>query len=382
MQSALRLLRAHLDLDVAFVSELAGGRRVLRYVEAEGDDQEVEAGRDDPAADGYCGHVVAGRLPPVIRDATRHPLTAAMPVTSALRIRTHISVPLVMSDGRVYGTFCGYSRTVLDSVDERDLATARMLAELVSGHVQRADRRRRALERQREELNVAALQDLRIVHQPIVDLADDGVIGYEALARFPGLDRGPAAVFSEAWALGGGATLEIAALRAAIDTLDRLPSGTSLSVNASPSTIESEEVRDILAEADGRRVVVEITEHAAVSDYARLSAAIARLSGLGVRLAIDDVGAGISGLNHIVRLSPEVLKIDGSLVGGVDRSAAKRAMIAALATYARRTCTVLVAERVETPAERDVLCDLGVGYGQGFLLGRPEARTAWAPSGG
>ncbi|OMQ14171.1 hypothetical protein A7K94_0218525 [Modestobacter sp. VKM Ac-2676] len=118
-------------------------------------------------------------------------------------------------------------------------------------------------------------------------------------------------------------------------------------------------------------LTVEVTEHAPVDDYDALVGAIACLRTAGIRLAVDDVGAGYASLRHVLRLRPDAVKLDIALVAGVHEDPAKQAMVTALVAFSGQTGVRLVAEGLEDPAEREALQDLGVGYGQGHLFGRP-----------
>lgn len=370
--SVLRMLRTHLGLDVAFVSQLLDGERVFRFVDAEGDDCPVEVGGSDPLEESYCHYVVTGQMPQFLRDPKEHPVAAGLDATRALPVGTHLSVPIVFSDGSVYGTFCCFGFEVDDSLNERDLETVRGLAEVVARYVEDAEAVRRRREQRRDRLrSVIVDDDLELLFQPIVGLTTRAVVGVEALARFPGLGDGPAEVFAEAWSLGLGMEMELKAAAAAFDGVHLVPQGAYLAVNLSPATLVSGMFLDVVASASAERIVVEITEHAAVEDYPGLVAAVKQLADIGVRLAIDDVGTGFSGLDHILRLTPNILKVDGALVGGVDESIGKQAMVAALVTFAARMDTTVIAERIETSAELNALRILGVDCGQGYLLGRP-----------
>jgi len=118
-------------------------------------------------------------------------------------------------------------------------------------------------------------------------------------------------------------------------------------------------------------VVVELTERSPIVDYEEARARLSELRALGARLAIDDVGSGFSGLAHVVELSPDLLKFDRSLVRGIDADEHRSALVARLTSYAEEVGMEVVAEGIETLAELDCLRELGVGTGQGFLLGRP-----------
>lgn len=372
ISAALRLLRLHLGLDVAFVSELTDGSRIFRHVDVD-EPGLIEVGGADPAEESYCHYVVAGQMPQYLPDPSADPIAAGMAATSTVPVGTHFSVPLILSDGSVYGTFCGFSRAVLDGLSDRDLATVQVLAGMVASHIEEGEFHRRRQARRRSEFStLQPARDLVMFAQPIVELATGSVVAYEMLARFPTIGRGPGEVFAEARELGIGVDLELRAVELVCEVATHLRAGRRLAVNVSPDVIEDERFVSCLAASAPERLVVEVTEHAKVCDYPSLRAAIERVKSLGVRIAVDDVGTGFSGLEQILRLSPDLLKLDGALVRDVDCLADKRAMVAALVAFAGQVGASVVAEQVETAAELDVLCGLGVTHAQGYHLGRPE----------
>lgn len=215
-------------------------------------------------------------------------------------------------------------------------------------------------------------------YQPIVDLARGTVVGYEALARFPGFAvRDPARWFAAAQQRGLSAELEAAALRAAFAARAALPVNTFLTVNVGPDVLRHPEVRAVLEEqGDLGGVVVELTEHARVDSWVALEPALDALRGAGALLALDDAGAGYSGLQQLLSLRPAFVKLDRSLVAGVDRDEAKRALVAMVGTLAGRIDAWILAEGVEREAELDTLVALEVPLAQGYLLARPA--PPWA----
>ena len=219
---------------------------------------------------------------------------------------------------------------------------------------------------------IAAGDVLTTVLQPIVDLNDGHRVGAEALARFGGREqRSPDVIFGEALAVGLGVELELAALETGLTALGHLPPGSYLSLNVSPSTVLSARLAQVLDGAEASRIVLELTEHAEVADYDVLTRALDMLRRRGVRLAVDDAGAGFASLRHIVRLSPDFIKLDVSLTRGIDIDPVRQSLAAALVSFARDTGPVVVAEGIETEAELEALRHLGVPLGQGFHLGRP-----------
>jgi EAL domain-containing protein (putative c-di-GMP-specific phosphodiesterase class I)/CheY-like chemotaxis protein len=224
---------------------------------------------------------------------------------------------------------------------------------------------------------------LEVVFQPILDLRTRHVVGAEALSRFHVLpSRPPDQWFAEAAALGRGVELEVAALRRAARLRALMPQEWFLSVNASPAVLSARAGQEALAELASGGLVVEVTEHAPVEDYERLAAAVRSLRELGVRLAVDDVGAGYASLRHILRLDPQVLKLDISLCRGISGDRARQALAAALISFARAIEAEVVAEGIETEEDLGALLGLGVERGQGWLLGRPQPLGDAASGGG
>jgi EAL domain-containing protein (putative c-di-GMP-specific phosphodiesterase class I) len=223
-----------------------------------------------------------------------------------------------------------------------------------------------------------AKDSLESLLQPIVALSDGRAVGAEALARFSeGPVRSPAVWFAEAAAVGLGVELELTALRAALSQLPRLASSVYLSVNASVEALMSEEFRTRLAEAPGERIVLELTEHSGVADYMLFEQTIQDLRAHGVRLAVDDAGAGYSSFRHVLKLRPDVIKLDISLTRGIDKDPARRALSSALLTFGLDAYNAaVVAEGIETLGEFKTLSALGFPFGQGYYLGRPERLPA------
>jgi len=214
------------------------------------------------------------------------------------------------------------------------------------------------------------------VFQPMVDLATRGPIGYEALTRF---DDGtpPDLVFAEARRCGLEQELESVTLRAAVAASEGLPVERFLSLNVSPALIlAGDELRAILA-ARTRPIVLEVTEHDTIHDYGALRSAFVAL-GSGLRLAVDDAGAGVANFNHLVELRPQFVKVDIGLVRGVNADLTRQALIVALLHFAGATDCQVVAEGIETEAERAVLEKLEIPFGQGYLFGRPADASIWA----
>jgi len=220
--------------------------------------------------------------------------------------------------------------------------------------------------------HVLATNAVTPVFQPIMSLPALELRGFEALSRFASTPvRPPSEWFEDADAAGIRPELEMHAIRTQLAASCRVAPGAYLSINASPETLLSDEFGRTVRDVDTERLVVEVTEHAAVQDYVPLQEAINRLRQHGIRLAIDDAGSGFASLKHVVRLVPEFIKLDLFLIRDVDSDPVKRAVVAAMVGFAAEIGSQLVAEGVEEPEELSVLADLGVGNAQGFYLGRP-----------
>jgi EAL domain-containing protein (putative c-di-GMP-specific phosphodiesterase class I) len=150
-----------------------------------------------------------------------------------------------------------------------------------------------------------------------------------------------------------------------------LPSEAYLALNLSPSTIVTGAVTEALAGIDLARIVLEVTEQAPIHDYALFAVALEGLREAGLRLAVDDAGAGFASLRHVLRLAPDVIKLDRTLIEHVDGDRHSRALAVAFVGFAREVGATVLAEGIESEAQLSALLELGVTVGQGYLLGRP-----------
>lgn len=214
------------------------------------------------------------------------------------------------------------------------------------------------------------------VFQPIVELRSGETIGYEALTRFDSEQR-PDECFADAWTIGMGAELELATIEAAVAAAHELPAGRWLHVNVSPRLLHHVDAVASKLRASDRPIVIEITEHELIEDYAAVRAASAAL-GSDVRMAVDDAGVGIANFGHIIELRPDFVKIDISLIRRVNADPGRQALVAAMGHFARTAGCRLVAEGVETEAEARTLKLLAVEFGQGYWFGRPEPAARWS----
>jgi EAL domain-containing protein (putative c-di-GMP-specific phosphodiesterase class I) len=368
----LALARVHLGLDISWFSRFTGDVHTLEAVSGDTERFRVAQGSTNPAFASYCSRVVAGELPNVIPDALADERTRDLPITQFVGIGAYAGVPVVLPDGEVYGMLCCIGRDAHPEIDAGDVRFMRVLASLLSDEVER----KRPLEEVRTE-TVARIKaaiagnGLRMAYQPIVRLDTLESVGAEALSRFDGGPPTPDRWFSEAAGVGLETELQSASIRMAIAAVPDLPKDVYLSVNASPEVINYWAHRTLPDAIPYDRLVLEITEHDPIEDYDELLSSLEPLRERGVRIAIDDAGAGYSSFRHILLIKPDVIKLDISITRAIDQDTSRRALATALLSFAAEINASLVAEGVETIAEKETLQELGATFGQGYMFARP-----------
>lgn len=221
--------------------------------------------------------------------------------------------------------------------------------------------------------------------QPIYDLRTGFALGAEALARFEPGGPGPDVWFAQAASLGFGADLELAAVKAALKAAEQLPGHLYAAVNVSPETCLDSRLGALIQQSciPVSRIVLELTEHHPVADYAPLAEALTPMRRAGLRVAVDDTGAGYSSMLHILQLAPEIIKIDKGIIAGIAGDPPRQALGVALAGFAASIGSVLIAEGLETRADLECVTRIGMTAGQGHLLSRPSVKTRqwrqWQP---
>jgi EAL domain-containing protein (putative c-di-GMP-specific phosphodiesterase class I)/GGDEF domain-containing protein len=219
------------------------------------------------------------------------------------------------------------------------------------------------------------------VFQPIADLRSPRQFGWLALTRFaatPAAETG--ARFAEARELGLTAELELAAAAAALAEADRLPAPALLFIKASCGTIATNGLEPLLEDASAPRLVIELSGVGDISDREGFNAAVDRLRHRGVRFAVDETGAGFGRLDEVLDLSPAFVRLAGGLTRGIDADRTRRALALTVISFASHLGARVIADQIETPEELDALRRLGVGYGLGFHIGRPQALPERAPA--
>lgn len=297
--------------------------------------------------------------------------------------RARQAASAITLDGYTLGFSAGYAMFPTDSRDAAMLMQAAegalKLAQREPGSTRRFDPSEVSIQHhegdRHEVIAVMEAPDgITPVFQPLVALSTGQISGFEALTRF----KQPPKRFPDQWfnlaaRVGLGGALEAAAIGKALAVPDR-PAGTYLSLNLSPSTLRAPEVEAVLPQ-DLTGLVVEVTEHELSSDDAALADDLAGLRARGARIAVDDAGAGYAGLQQLMRVQPDLIKLDRSLVQNIHEDPAKQALVDAFVRFGRRTGAQVVAEGIEVEEELRVLADLDVTYGQGYFLAKPG--PAW-----
>lgn len=365
----LRIAKKSLGLSLTFLSRLDGEVQHLEIVESS--IPLFHDGQSQPQSTSLCQAILDGKLPSVIPNVAKLSEAKRLPAARFPRIRSFVSVPVSLSDGTLYGTFCAAGFTADNQLTKRDQALMEVLASAAATVIEPGvqERRREAAIRARHQ-PIVSEGGPTIVLQPIVALSDGLRVGAEALSRFPGeWGKPPNEVFAEAASIDEGTELELLAAQRAVAFLPEI-SG-YLALNFSLETLLDVRCFELLDSLPAERIVLELSEHDPVHDYATLSRMLAPLREKGMRLAIDDVGVGFSSLRHIVVSVPDLIKLDLSIVAGVATDPVLRTLARSLAEFGHEAGAKVVAEGVENRDDALALREAGVDFGQGWYFGRP-----------
>lgn len=389
LERVVEFAQRHLQLDVAYVSEFRDGQEVYRAVAGDAASFNITLHQGPLVEDTYGRRMLAGEIPNLICDAHSDARVAHLPVTQTSRIGAYVGVPVRCPDGELYGVLASASHDPQRTLDERAVALLQLLGELIVSDLEQQSRRQ---ELRDSILGLVATDDFLIAYQPIFDLLTRRCLGVEALARFPDPFLRPDALFAAAEEVDLGLVLERAATRRACEIAAALAPGQFLAVDASPSAV-FDLARRVRAgeEFPLAQLVVEITEHSAIEAYAALREQLAPLRERGLRVAVDDAGAGYASLRHILELRPDFIKLDRWLIDGLADDRGRQVAVSAFVSLAGELGCSVVAEGVERPEDLAAVRDLDIDAAQGYLLGRPSVNrqqlaawcdpTATSPSG-
>jgi EAL domain-containing protein (putative c-di-GMP-specific phosphodiesterase class I) len=374
LDSVVGLAQQHLGPDVAFIAELTPEGLVYRAVAGDAAAFNIALEGEPLKGPTYAQRLVAGEIPKVICDARADPRVAHLPITESAGIGSYIGVPLRLSDDTLYGVFCCASHAPDPELGERDVRFMSLLGELIVHNLDELSDQQRL---RAGILSLIEFESLKVAFQPIIDLRTNKTVGVEALARFPEPYARPDQTFAAAEEFGLGLELEELVVRRAWGVLERLGHGQFLALNLTPGSLLALARRaNQREEVPLSALVVEITEHAAINRYADLRCELDRLRERGLRIAVDDAGAGYASLRHVLELRPDIIKLDRSLIHGLANDRARALVVSAFVSLAGDLGSTVVAEGVELPADLEAIRELGLHAAQGYLLGRPSTDPA------
>jgi EAL domain-containing protein (putative c-di-GMP-specific phosphodiesterase class I) len=364
----------HLAVDVVYIAELRDSSRQYRAAAGDPASFNIIVNGGWTIEPTYSLRLVSGDAPSLILDAAKNKGVADLPMTREAEIGSLVGVPLRFSDGTPYGALCGLSHGRVAHLEERDVRFLEMLAESI---VEELDEQREREELRARILKLIERDDVQIAYQPIFDLHSNECLGIEALARFPAPFTRPDLTFSAAETFRLNVELERLVVSKAWSVLPLLGPTQFLALNVAPTTLirlaHRANIRDDICLS---QVVVEVTEHAAVESYAAMHRELDPLRKRGLRIAVDDAGAGYASLRHVLELQPDFIKIDRSLIHGIASDHARRVAASAFLSLALDLGSKVVAEGVERPADLAVARELGIHAAQGYLLGKPTTSPA------
>ena len=375
LQDILVGFRMTLGFPLACIVVHEGSRvRVLAVSDARGNTG-LEVGPCDADAEIYFQMLRDNELPYVLQNTLKDPLARFLRWIRVSPIGAIASVPIKNAAGGVIGAVCCFS-PVPSSIPARDMKVMTVLARIAANIVNSEKQDAKRLSHLRNRIR-NVISDARVdIHlQPILNLQTGDVRGYEALSRFEDQNdtMSPRDWFEDARKVGMQPLLECTAIAEAVELLQFLPDDTYLSVNASPETVQIGAVADILQDAPPERIVLDLTEHEDANSLEGLDLALAELRNMGIQIALDNFGAGNLQFPTVVKLQPNILKLDLSLVKSINRNQNSQDLTRAIVQFAYEIDAVLIAVGIEHESERTTLADLGVKFGQGYLLARPDA---------
>lgn len=373
LHDALKSVREIFNMQVAFISKFENGYRTFSHVDSQPGFRPIKPGDSNPLEESYCQRVVDGRLPELMTDASLYPEAMNIPETKAIPVGAHISVPIRFREGKIYGTFCCFSSTPDNTLDSKSLEYFRCFSDFVGRVIESVEEDDSEQIKIRIRIEKALDSGFSTYYQPIIDIDNNKAIGYEALTRFSVEPvRTPDKWFAEAAWVGLQKELESAAIKKALEGLNHFNEETYISLNISPGTVLTGCLDEVFKGFPKKRLVLEITEHKNVDDYPKIAAALKSLRDQGMKLAVDDAGAGYASFQHILELKPDIIKLDKSLIHKIESDPSSKSLASALVKFGDETSSIIIAEGVETHGMLEALYSLNINLVQGYLLGHPQ----------
>ena len=336
LKEILHIIRKQLDMDVAFISQFIDDRRVFKILDKKSEaSSPLCAGDSDHVDESYCQKIVDGELPHIIPDTSLNTITHNLMVTQKLMIGSYIGAPIILQGGQVYGTLCCYKNQADKTLTLRDLSFLTAISEIASTLIEKNITEEVFLRDVSSRIQkVLKSEDVEIHYQPIINLATNEVAGFESLSRFFTLPyRPPNLWFQDAKLVGLGEALEKLAIQKAVKSIGHIKSGAYLSINISPEYVLNGAILKILDKVSIEHIVLEVTEHDPIESYEDFNRILAPLRKAGLRLAIDDAGAGYASFQHILELEPDIIKLDISLIRNIHTNRKRFLLAKALCAF-------------------------------------------------
>ncbi|WP_370314728.1 EAL domain-containing protein [Thalassolituus sp.] len=367
--SLIRSAREKLRMEVGFVSQLVSGMRVFRYVDAAMSVSVIHPGDANFLEESFCQRVIDGRLPQLMPDARAHPAASKLKATQEMPVGAHISVPVTLSDGSVFGTFCLFSRYAIPGLNHRSLAMVRIFADIIAELVDKASNSDpQSVHLRREITGLFAEKALTFEPQAILDLNTRKVLGYElkpVLNHCGGSLCCAELMIREADRLGLSSMTGVVLMESMSAEIARLESSAYFVINITPAMLLKFDFTEWLSPEVSRRVVLEFSEHDQISGYLEINQRLQELRDAGMRVSVDGAGAGYASLRHILQLRPEFIKLDSSLIRGVSENRDQQALVEAVLLFARSQGCELLAEGIDDNRDLEYLIHAGLSTGQG-----------------
>ena len=370
----IQTIRQHFGMDTAFLSRFHHGQREILHVDNNvSSTSSLQKGYKNKNEETYCQLIADKKLPNIIPDTSKNRLTQDLAVTKSLNIGSHIGVPICLSDNSIYGTLCCFSERADQSLSHKDLSLLTLFAKFAARNIEKELNVSKAQKVAREDIfDIIQKKQLNVVLQPIYDLKRKSIQGFECLSRFQTEPyRSPDYWFNKAKVSGVGEALELFAIEESLNLLPAIPEQYYITLNISPKYLASPYLQSMLDKAPLHRIVLEVTERESIPDYEAFRTSITPFRERGMRLAVDDAGAGFASFQHILELQADIIKLDRSLIANINSDHRKRALVAALIGFAKETKSEVLGEGVETLAELEELQKLGAQTIQGYFFCHP-----------
>ncbi|TDO98837.1 sensor domain-containing phosphodiesterase [Marinomonas balearica] len=370
----LETVRCELSMEVAFIAQFEGNERIiLKLAKSPDCSAPIYEGFSAQREKSYCQKIADGELPNIIQNTASHPIAKSLIATKVLSIKSYIGIPLYLSNGELFGSFCCFSSQENPNLAEQHVSILSICTQFIVGALERQiqqDALCVKIAGHIDQLEVDGLHQM--VFQPITDTVRQKVVGVEALSRFGSSnERSTQEWFDQATFAGVNEKLELRALQQAISILDKLPDDVYLSVNLSSCTLQNPSFWSVIESIPLSQLKFEINANIPIDAVEVVATDIFKLKQRGARVALDDVGIGHNYFKLIQATQPDSVKLKRSLMCCINDDLARKTLVSALVSFASELSIVVTAKGVETKEELLTLMELGIYCIQGFYYAKP-----------